>query len=77
MAGWPCSEANGRDTRFGDLSVFVGLDAADTDRTQASAVFHDRHAAFEHALDGWGRQEGIATAIDLSLIHISEPTRRS
>ena len=46
------SQANSRDACLGDLCVFIGLDTTDADSAQTKAIFHDRHAAFQHAVDG-------------------------
>ena len=44
-------QADGGNAGAGNLRIFGGFHTADADRTDALAVFQDRHAAFEHALN--------------------------
>ena len=67
----PESQPQGCDARAGDLRIFGGLHAAHAHGTQALAVLHDRHAAFEQAVNGGRAQERGTAAVDHVLVDLA------
>ena len=42
---------NHNNSGFGNLRIFIGLDAADAHCTQAKAILHDWHATFQQTFN--------------------------
>src|SRR6218665_2787980 len=72
MGKWEMeSQAERRNAGAGNVGVLGGFDAAHAYGTEALAVLDDRHAAFEHAVQGGCAQEREAPAVDAVLVHLA------